>query len=405
MVCNKCGSAIGENMMFCSACGARVGGEPVQAQPTQPMAQDYQAPPAYVQNNANNYGAFAPAPQGGQPVGAKKSSLPKWLIPAVGGAVAVILVVVLAVVFLGGGASDKFFKAFKKTLFETQSASVDINGEYDELEFQFSIGKGVDELKVYAYDGYEGAGIKDGCIYIDGDVYSIEELVSDELEGDIYGYQMPDIMGLVNDLLNNKIDEKTFEDIYNTQGREIIENLIKYAYVVNLSPEERDPYINVTGMETEILFDKVPVDVEIPDYNQLMNHVQALLKKGVKDGAITIEKDGDSYSYSINLVDGARCLLEYVENEKDLNAILETLIEVNGMTKSEFLEEINEEIDYAEGDGLGIAGEFKIEGGYIVYLDANGTEEGYDDFELFEVKISDIGSTTVSDSKIESAGY
>ena len=35
MFCTQCGSQIKDNAKFCSKCGARVGGEPVQPQPQQ----------------------------------------------------------------------------------------------------------------------------------------------------------------------------------------------------------------------------------------------------------------------------------------------------------------------------------------------------------------------------------
>lgn len=430
MFCKNCGGEFENGSKFCPYCGDKV--TPVVAQET--AAPEVKQPAAPVQTPVESFvkppvTEYAPqggyVPQGGYnpgfvpgaPAPVKKKKSKKALIFVV----LFAIIAVIAGILFGTGAFNTIlaktgitsptyeaFEAAKKTVFESESASISF---YDDLaEIDISFGDGLDGLKVYVEDeGYAEFGIKDGTVYMDGEEeISVGDMISYVIGQDTAEVlDLGDIEDLADRLLNGKIDEKAFADIYNTVIRGAANRYAKIMYIDahTYSEDEMMQYVKIneaTG-DFEIDFDKIPASIDLPDYDTVMSLVKEFLTKGLTEEAISVTKDGNTYKYKVNCAEAIKCFADFVKENETLSKLVKDVSEIIDEEAEFFYEELEYlEEDFAE-EGARLKGKVVIEKGYLTYFDVYGYEAGEDyDELLFKLEIKDINETEVKSSDIES---
>lgn len=428
MFCKNCGGEMENGSRFCPYCGDKVASAaPVIEEPAAPVIEEPAAPvqtpaapvqtPAapFVQPPVTNYapqGGYNPGFVPGAPAPVKKKKGKKLIVLVALLAVAAIV----AGILFGTGSVDKIlaktgitsptyevFEAAKKTVFESESATI---STYDENSFEISIGNGLDELKVYYEDEWDKVGIKDGVIYVEGD----EEVTINEAIPYIIGtdtievLEIGDVEELANKLLKGKIDEKAFADIYNTVFRGVANRYAKLMYIEysGVSESEMMQYVEVneTTGDFKIKYDAIPVELDLPDYDTVMELVKEFLTKGLSEDAITVTKESGTYKYKINCAEVVKCFADFAKENETVSNIVEDIAEITGADVSEFYEELEYIAeDFAE-EGARIKGKAVIEKGYLTYVDAYAYESG-EDYKLFEIEVKDINETEVKSSDID----
>ncbi len=396
--CSKCGAQMEDNNVFCSACGANVNEMIDNKEETIPTVQENQF--------------FENAQSVVQPK--KKSKAPLIII-----AVVALIAAVVGVLFATGtfdkvlkdagiisSPANEIFDAAKTTVFESQSLTVEVDDGYDNSKVQISFGDGVKGLKVYAEEDGEGMlGIYDGISYeYHSGTRNIEETLYPNIENTA---DTLDVEGAdeLDKLFNGKLNESVVKDIYNVGLRDGIENYLKIMYLQGLSEEEMMQYYKQTEQGYTLDYENIPVSVDLPDYDALMGATDEFLKNGLTEEAITFEKDGDSYEFTIDASEFLECLADFVGENETMKSLIEAYYEVTkvvdtleGDTDSEKIDiqkELRMLADECREENIKFDCEATIEDGYLTYLKAE-----YDD-ETFEIKVSNIGSTTVDKADVE----
>ena len=373
MFCGYCGSTIREGAAFCPNCGQKV----LSAENNQPAENNNQF---FEQSSSDSV---------------KKGKGLK-ILPVVIAAVVVIIVGVLGVSIFGGSSDAyKVFQAAKKTVFDTQSATIRIDLPYDDTYIaKVDFGKDFDDSTFYLEERYDGDtdglfGVLDGIFYIyyEGE-YDLEELFS--MMG-IPESELRVFANFADELIDKGINEKAFEDFYNTIIRERIADIL----VLNsMSSAQIEQYYDPSTGTYDVSGIEIPF--EIPDYDTVMDVVKKFLVKGLSDDAISIDKKGDVYNFDIDPGKFLECLLEFAEENKVVRSIIEGCAKIYSMDSYELYDELEEEVEYLKDDfDENIRGELRIENGCLTYIK----------FRIFgetiSVSISDIGETEVNESKIK----
>lgn len=404
MFCRMCGAQIEDNAAFCPACGAEM-----------------------TVNNANGgfqaqenqfYDNFQ------QPVVAKKKkSKAPIIIVAVVAVIAVVVGVLFATGVLGGGGLNKalekaglkdpaaveVFDAAKKTIFESQSLTVDtIDGDTKEI-MQVSFGKNAEDIKMYIeIDGMGYAGIYDGTVYEyqEGTSQLSDSFGQVTQTGDQLNVDGTDEM--VNNLFDGKLNEKAFKDIFNAGIRDGFNNYMKMMYVYTLeSEEEMKQYITVNDDGTyDFKYDDIPVSFELPDYDAIMAAIDDFLRNGITEDAIKFDVDGESYKFEINAAEFLLCLSDFIKENETMKNLVESVYKINEFVDElegesysdiDIHEELKKLADDCRRENYTINCEATInKDGYLTYLKI---DDGQND--PLEFSVSNIGSTTVDKEKIE----
>lgn len=418
MFCKNCGGEIDNGSSFCPYCGIKTETASVPAQRAEPASQPepvYKEPAAnYAADNSyaadNGYADRAGYNQGYEqsfgpaPVRTKKKSKAPLII------VAIIAVIgfVAGVLFATGAFTPllsklgitspvyEVFEAAKKTLFETQSATVDITGDGEDNRLEISFGDGVDDLTVYFEGDGEGYfGIADGTIYI----CQYGEMKLNDVLTMYLGNSVPESsLGEMNDaldsLVSGKIDEETVKLYYNDGLREVFNMSLKMQYLYSLSESEMNKYIDTETYTVKI--DEIPVNVDIPDYDTVMELVKEFLTRGLSEDTVEIKKEGSTYKYKIDVAEFLDSLADFIENNEILSNLISDISVAIGEDEAEFYEELRDEADDAREYNTKIKGKVEIEKGYLTYIDASADGE-----DLFSISLSKINETTVDKDNIE----
>lgn len=429
MFCRNCGKEIENDARFCPFCGTKTVME-TEAEPEavasqsvpqpEPVAEPAVTPDANpVADNAsafntgnaaqNNYNpAFMPGAQG---AAVKKEKSKKPVIVAAVAVVAVIAIVV-GVLFATGmfGKSSptyEVFEAAKKTVFESESATFNLFDGY--AVAKVSIGDDLDDLKVYAEDeNHPQFGVEGGKVYIRYESETtFEDMFEEFLGGPIKPLGIESFEDTLDNLLNGKIDEAVFKDIYNTAFRSVANQYAKIVYldVRTDSDAEVMKYAEIDDITGEVTFDfdRIPVSLDLPDYDTVMDIVKEFLTKGLTEEEISVTKESGTYEYTANCARVVECFSEFVKDNETLSKLVKDISEIADMDEEEFYEELEYLAEELDDEELKIKGKVEIEDGYLTYVDAYAFEEG-DDYEelIFDLKVKDINETEVRSSDIDS---
>lgn len=401
--CNMCGAEMEENSAFCPVCGAGL--------TANESNNGYQAAENQFYDN------FQPAP-----VVKKKKSKAPIIIVAVVAVIAVVVGVLFATGVLGGGGLNKalekaglkdpaaveVFDAAKKTIFESQSLTVDtIDGDTKEI-MQVSFGKNAEDLKMYIeIDGMGYAGIYDGTVYEyqEGTSQLSDSFGQVTQTGDQLNVDGTDEM--VNNLFDGKLNEKAFKDIFNAGIRDGFNNYMKMMYVYTLESEEKmKQYFKETENGYEIDYDAIPVSFELPDYDAIMAAIDDFLRNGITEDAIKFDVDGESYKFEINAAEFLLCLSDFIKENETMKNLVESVYEI-----AKFVDELEGET-YSDVDiheELEALAEECKEENYVIKCEAKINDDGYltylkiDDGQNdpLEFSVGKIGSTTIDKAKID----
>lgn len=383
MFCGNCGAEMNPGDAFCPMCGKKND----SANNNQPVQQ------------ATNQFYKQPA---SKPVIGKKNTK---TLPIIIAAVAVVIVGLVLVkgVFGGSNSVYKVFEAAKKTVFESESATIIVDSYGDKFTANVKFGKNIDDSEAYMEldeDGdIEGLfGLLDSMVYVydegeehvDDIIETIEEAIEEE-----YGILVGslDIDGIVDKLLDGKISEAALEDLYNTVVRDAIANYFKLIYLNTQDYDFKKQYYNDTTGQYDISTIKLPF--EIPDYDKLMDLIKDFLTKGLSDEAVSIDKDGKIYKYEIRTGEFLKCLLDFVKKNKTTSSFINDLYEFFEDDPDELYEDLEEELEYFLEDDETIRGEYEIKGGRLVYVKCRFDGASY------SITVDDIGKTKVDKDKIE----
>ncbi len=395
MFCKVCGAEIEENSAFCPVCGAEL--------TANESNNGYQAAENQFYDN------FQPAPV----VKKKKSKAPIIIV-----AVVAVIAAVVGVLFATGtfdkalekagikeAPAKEIFDAVKQTVFESQSLTAEVTDGYDNGFAQISFGKDLEGLKVYIEENGTGMyGIYDGVAYAYQDgTQNIKENLLPDVEG---AADTLDVEGAdeIDGLFNGKLNEEAVKDIYNVGLRDGVENAMKFMYLQSLSEEEMMKYYKQTDVGYTLDYDAIPVSVELPDYDALMGAVEDFLTKGLSEDAIIFEKNEDGYDFTIDADEFLECLAAFVEENETMKALIKAYYEISkivdtleGETAGEIdvQQELEMLADECREENIKIECKATIKDGYLTALKIE-----YDG-EFLEIKISDIGSTTIDKAKID----
>ena len=349
MFCKNCGTQVADNAERCPNCGMQFG-------ITQGASQEFRTYSPIWANQSNPVPSPQPvayAAPPAMPQKAKKKKKPFFLA-------LVAIVLVAAVVFgiigiAGNHPASKAFKAVKKTVFESSGISVTINGNASDENITIDVvfGDDVDSFSLdEKIDGKSYMTIKNGKAYEYGEEVEVEldtallfyeQALSSEFGIDI------DLSEELDKLLNNKLDEKAFEELVNTTVFPALEKAIK---------EE-------TG-----------INVDLPEYDEVMTFVEKLLKDkdvrkslGIKKGKS--DNPGTTYSYDVNCGDFATAFFDFVQSKDEYKEYLDLIVEVNDYDSAEeLIADVVEEA--SESDNL--QGTFSIKSGRLTGF--SYTEDG-----------------------------
>lgn len=388
MFCTNCGTQC-ENVNVCPNCGNVLNAEPTVAD-------------AATEVTFAEPGAAAPAA-----APAKKSFNIKKLIPVI--AIVLVVAIVAGIVGIAGLAQKptaKLASAVEKLAFDTESLTFSIKTDYgEEYEGAIAFGKDVASSSfyfnvsednedymsvvsnngelVYWMDGYYGTAIKANLPKLyDYALKNKDEMA--EMQGwDDYADMSSDFedeFGIAGDQAINwlesiisgkKINENTLEDIYNTV----------------LRPQMADE------MDED---EKV-----IPDYKTMKKILVGFIAKGLDEEAVEVidksTKDGvKMYKVKVDPTEVARCLYEYVQDNRDLKAFL----------KTEAGEDFLDELEYLKDEDYGskIKFTFGIKGGRLAYLEGDGVKITLGDFNKsfdFEKQYKSVEDNSDEWSEIE----
>lgn len=409
MFCKNCGTQMNDDAAFCPACGTQTANTQQdaysQADYTQ---QEYYAP----QENA-----FYQQPEVS---GKKKKKLGKKGAIIIA-AVAVVLVGAIVFGFMAPGLTNlstmlgmssemnEVFEAAKKTVFDSKSMTITLSArnsysyhdDYYEEVYSYSnkldltcyveFGDDVDSTIAFvegtrkyenSYGEKDTYNVKGGLL--DGELYSsdggkLHMTASDVLENaedEISYYGKIDLEDTINEILNGKIDEKSVEDIFDTLIRDLIESAID---------EELD------------------ASIEVPTYDECMKIFKRFFVKGLSKDAVTFEKNGDKYEYTVDLGTFLDDFADFAEDDKEVSEYVEEIADAADEDPDDFYDAIREEADYCSDEDAELKGEIRVEGGRLTYLsidltddDGNGT--------VYELTVSDVNKTTVDPDDIKKLG-
>ena len=399
MFCRNCGAQISEQVSFCPYCGDKKGSNEAANQQEAAYTDNISVPVQQTENTQACGNDYVPQEPYAQPqeqlaapvVGKKKRKKAPLIILAV-----IVVVAAVGGILYATGALNpllakigitspvyEVFEAAKKTLFESESATFELSGDGTDYKLQVSFGDGVDSIKAYLEDDGEGLfGIYDGEVYTyHNGVSGIDSVLGNmETEAD--------------KLIDGKINEESLEKFYNDTLCESFESIIKVQYLENLSYEEQEKYMNEEGY---IDFDKIPVDVDIPDYDTIMSVLKEFFTKGLTEKAIETEKDGDTYRYTINVGDFLDALADFAKENETVSKLISDICNALDEDEDYIYEEIKESAEEASEENIRISGKVKIEDGYLTYVDASAGGE-----DLFCLSVSEINGTTVDKDDVES---
>lgn len=415
MFCKNCGTQMNDDAAFCPACGTQTANTQQDAY----SQADYTQQASYAQQEyyAPQENAFYQQPEVS---GKKKKKLGKKGAIIIA-AVAVVLVGAIVFGFMAPGLTNlstmlgmssemnEVFEAAKKTVFDSKSMTVTLsarrsNSYYDnyyEEDYSYSrkesytcyveFGDDVDSTIAliegsYKYENSYGekdtADVKYGLL--DGELYSSYDGKADftasdvleNVEDNISYYGKIDLEDTINEILNGKIDEKSVEDIFDTLIRDLIESAID---------EELD------------------ASIEVPTYDECMKIFKRFFVKGLSKDAVTFEKNGDKYEYTVDLGTFLDDFADFAEDDKEVAGYVEEIADAADEDPDNFYDAIREEADYCSDEDAELKGEIRVEGGRLTYLsidltddDGNGT--------VYELTVSDVNKTTVDPDDIKKLG-
>ncbi len=425
MFCRNCGSQMSDDAMFCPVCGTQT----ANAQQNDYQQDDtyYQQNDTYYQQNDTYYqepvaqqdyyqqdNSFYQQPEeGGKKKGKKLGKKGSIIIAAV----AVVLVAALVIGFTAPGITNlatmvgmssemnEVFEAAKKTVFDSKNLTIEYvqkytnndyydyeTGEYTEYSSErrmtgyIEFGDDVEstaallEISGKSSTGYSEkakAGMVDGEFY-DDESGKTDFTVSDalkEAEDEISYYGRIDLEDTLNEILNGKIDEKAVEDIFDTVIRGIIEDMID---------------------------ENLDADIEVPDYDECMKILKRFFVKGLSEDAVTFEKNGDNYEYTVDVGEVLDNFADFAEDDKVVSGYVEEIADAADEDADDFYDSIRDSARSAKSNDVEINGEVRVEGGRLTYLSV--VEKGDRYSRSYEIIVSDINKTTVDKDEIKKLG-
>ncbi len=399
-----------DDAMFCPECGTKT----TNAQQDEYQSEFYDQQEFIPQSEFYDQPADAFMPEVKEK---KKLKMPGKKGKLIIAAVAVVLAGVIAFGFLTPGITNlatvlglssqmnEVFEAAKKTVFESESFTVEIVETYREDEYYnyntesyepysyerkgvayVEIGEDVDstvamlEISVKSSNGRtekNKAGLVDGKLYeaeygeYEQDASDIIGTAEDELNY-TYGAGI-DLEDTINEILNGKIDENAIEDIFNTVIRDIIE---------------------------EMMEDELGESMEIPEYKEFMKLLRRFFVKGLSKDSVEFKKNGDRYEYTVDVSDVIDDFAEFAEKDKKTAGYVKEAADVADGDEDDFYDALKDAARNVRG--AKIEGEVKLEGGRLTYF---SIIQDYDDWgRTFEVSFSDINKTTVDAGEIKKMG-
>lgn len=415
MFCKNCGTQMNDDAAFCPACGTQTANTQQDAY----SQADYTQQASYTQQEyyAPQENAFYQQPEVS---GKKKKKLGKKGAIIIA-AVAVVLVGAIVFGFMAPGLTNlstmlgmssemnEVFEAAKKTVFDSKSmtAELSIKARYEEdywnsdtYEYEtrdyttsgnivcyVEFGDDVDStIALIERSGKNSYGrnyeIKYGLL--DGELYSSDYgkhnmTASDVLENaedEISYYGKIDLEDTINEILNGKIDEKSVEDIFDTLIRDLIEDAI--------------------GKELD-------ASIEVPTYDECMKIFKRFFVKGLSKDAVTFEKNGDKYEYTVDLGTFLDDFADFAEDDEEVAGYVEEIADAADEDPDDFYDAIREEADYCSDEDAELKGEIRVEGGRLTYLSIDLTDDdGYGI--VYELTVSDVNKTTVDPDDIKKLG-
>ncbi len=408
MFCKFCGNQMNDNSEVCPACGKPVGVNVAPAKPVQPSVP-YAAPVAPVAPVA------ADEPKKGKKAkkapkdpSAKKKGGKKIIIAVI--ALVLVAAIAAGALFIFQNPAVQVMNAAQKTIFESSEIKITVRPEYsgdiaeryegcdNYAEIELVFGENIDEssMKIksksewlefghyeyvydeyddyygYYYDDYYYGGheewveydepqkesyetsfeYKNGKLYEDGEKYDedLEELAKygEENLKENLGVDI-DIIDVANMIIQGKLSEDGLADVFNTV---LVPNIEK------------------------VLKDEYDIEIDLPEFEGVTGNVTSFIKKAYENEAITLEKakssrDGKTYEYKIDTGDLIACLLEYAQEEEDLNKYLEEVVRICKDKGYDEISSVDELIDFLDDEldvNVEIKGELTIKSGRITYI-------------------------------------
>ena len=421
MFCRNCGTQMNDDAAFCPVCGTQTAGAQqqeayVQNDYTQQAAYtqtDYTQQAAYAQDDS----AFYQQPEDGGKKKGKKLGKKGTIIIA---AVAVVLVGAIVFGFMAPGLTNlstmlgmssqmnEVFEAAKNTVFDSKNMTVTLTqktsnsyyDDWDERDYSYSnklevacyveFGDDVDSTIAFvegtrkyenSYGEKDTTSVKYGLL--EGELYSsdygkADVTASDVLEraeDNISYYGKIDLEDTINEILNGKIDEKSVEDIFDTLIRDLIENAID---------EELD------------------ASIEVPTYDECMKIFKRFFVKGLSKDAVTFEKNGDKYEYTIDVGTFLEDFANFAEEDKVVSAYVEEIADAVDEDPDDFYDNIRDEADYFSDEDIEISGEIMVKGNKLTYISVVEKDGNYTS--ITELSFTDINKTTVDPDDIKKLG-